>query len=85
MSAREPVLNPVRIKTLRPTQMTLGLREVNEKRKLWRGRGGGVYQPYRSIAKFHPLILASDLSEPFSLGEAATCRYQPTSGKFRSR
>jgi hypothetical protein len=40
MSAREPVLNPVRIKTLRPTQMTLGLREVNEKRKLWRGRGG---------------------------------------------
>jgi hypothetical protein len=40
MSAREPVLNPVRIKTLRPTQMTLGLREVNEKRKEWRERGG---------------------------------------------
>jgi hypothetical protein len=40
MSAREPVLNPVRIKTLRPTQMTLGLREVDEKRRMWRERGG---------------------------------------------
>ena len=40
MSAREPVLNPVRIKSLRPTQMTLGLREVDEKRRIWRERGG---------------------------------------------
>jgi len=40
MSAREPVLNPVRIKSLRPTQMTLGLREVEEKRQSWRERGG---------------------------------------------
>jgi hypothetical protein len=40
MSAREPVLNPVRIKILRPTQMTLGLREVEEKRRMWRERGG---------------------------------------------
>ena len=35
--------------------------------RLWRGRGGRIYQPYRSIAKFHPLILASDLSELFRL------------------
>jgi hypothetical protein len=40
MSAREPLLNPVRIKTLRPTQMSLGLREVDEKRREWRERGG---------------------------------------------
>ncbi len=40
MSAREPLLNPVRIKALRPTQMTLGLREVDEKRRMWRERGG---------------------------------------------
>lgn len=40
MSVREPVLNPVRIKRLRPTQMTVGLREVNEKRREWRERGG---------------------------------------------
>jgi hypothetical protein len=40
MSAREPVLNPVKIKSLKPTQMTVGLREVNEKRRTWRERGG---------------------------------------------
>jgi hypothetical protein len=40
MSAAEPVLNPVRIKSLRPTQMTIGMREVNEKRREWRERGG---------------------------------------------
>jgi hypothetical protein len=36
MSVREPVLNPIPIKTLRPTQMTVGLREVAEKRRQWR-------------------------------------------------
>jgi hypothetical protein len=40
MSAREPVLNPVRIRSLKPTQMTLGIREVAEKRREWRERGG---------------------------------------------
>jgi hypothetical protein len=34
---REPVLNPTPILKLRPTQMTLGMREVEEKRKAWRG------------------------------------------------
>jgi hypothetical protein len=38
MSAREPLLNPIPIKTLRPTQVTVGLREVEEKRKKWRQR-----------------------------------------------
>jgi hypothetical protein len=33
---REPILQPVSILSLRPTQMTVGLREVNEKRKRWR-------------------------------------------------
>lgn len=36
---RDPVLEPVEILSLRPTQMTVGLREVNEKRKRWRGHG----------------------------------------------
>lgn len=35
-SKREPVLKPVAILSLRPTQMTVGLREVKEKRKRWR-------------------------------------------------
>jgi hypothetical protein len=33
---REPVLSPTPILSLRPTQMTLGMREVQEKRKAWR-------------------------------------------------
>ena len=33
---REPVLSPTPILDLRPTQMTLGMREVEEKRKAWR-------------------------------------------------
>jgi len=33
---REPVLTPVAVDDLRPTQITVGMREVLEKRKLWR-------------------------------------------------
>jgi hypothetical protein len=40
MSAREPVLNPLPIKGLRPTQITVGLREVAEKRRQWREHSG---------------------------------------------
>ena len=36
MSFREPILKPVAIEDLRPTQMTVGIREVEEKRKRWR-------------------------------------------------
>src|SRR6516225_12488454 len=35
-SAREPIVQPVPILSLRPTQMTVGMREVKEKRKRWR-------------------------------------------------
>jgi hypothetical protein len=35
---REPVLHPVRIVDLRPTQITVGMREVREKRKRWRSK-----------------------------------------------
>jgi len=33
---REPILKPISIADLRPTQMTVGLREVEEKRRQWR-------------------------------------------------
>ena len=36
MHQREPVLDPVRILDLRPTQMTVGMREVEAKRAHWR-------------------------------------------------
>lgn len=38
MTTREPVLTPVPIADLRPTQMTAGYREVEEKRRAWRER-----------------------------------------------
>jgi hypothetical protein len=37
MSTREPILHPVEIRELRPTQFTVGMREVKEKRRRWRG------------------------------------------------
>jgi len=39
MVKREPVLQPVSIMSLRPTQMTVGMREVKEKQKRWREHG----------------------------------------------
>lgn len=33
---RDPVLRPIPIRTLRPTQLTVGLREVDTKRDAWR-------------------------------------------------
>lgn len=36
-NVREPYVHPVPILSLRPTQMTVGMREVKEKRKRWRG------------------------------------------------
>jgi hypothetical protein len=44
--AREPLLNPVPIAELRPTQMTVGMREVRAKQKEWRERdpnGGAAF------------------------------------------
>jgi hypothetical protein len=35
-NAREPYVKPVPILSLRPTQMTVGMREVKDKRKRWR-------------------------------------------------
>jgi hypothetical protein len=32
-NTREPILQPIPILSLRPTQMTVGMREVKEKRK----------------------------------------------------
>jgi len=39
MSVREPILYAVKIEDLRPTQMTVGFREVEAKRQQWRERG----------------------------------------------
>jgi hypothetical protein len=44
--SREPTVNPVPITNLRPTQMTVGFREVEEKRKAWRERSGKKESAY---------------------------------------
>lgn len=38
VSVREPILHPIAIDALRPTQMTVGMREVEAKRKAWRAQ-----------------------------------------------
>lgn len=46
MTLREPRIKPVAIKDLRPTQITVGFREVSEKRVRWRelaGAKGGKF------------------------------------------
>ncbi len=40
MQLREPVLDPIPILDLRPTQMTVGMREVDAKRAHWRSERG---------------------------------------------
>src|SRR5260370_26730027 len=40
MHVREPVLTTVKIESLRPTQISVGMREVEEKRKRWREHKG---------------------------------------------
>ncbi len=42
MTSREPILNPFAIAELRPTQITVGFREVAEKRRQWRERSAGA-------------------------------------------
>jgi hypothetical protein len=46
MTTREPILHPVSITDLRPTQITVGFREVAEKRREWREKGQGKGSEY---------------------------------------
>ncbi len=39
VTLREPILHPVAIRDLRPTQITVGMREVAAKREAWRDKG----------------------------------------------
>lgn len=54
---REPILKPVPILDLRPTQMTVGMREVNGRRKHWREQGSA--RKRRAFLEKHliPVIL----------------------------
>ena len=55
----QPILHPVAIRDLRPTQMTVGLREVARKREQWRARAerdGGRFLGQHMI----PAVLGPD-------------------------
>ena len=51
MTTREPRIKPVPIADLRPTQMTVGMREVAEKQKMWREK-----EPHGDAFLGHHLI-----------------------------
>ncbi|HML07981.1 MAG TPA: ParB-like protein [Xanthobacteraceae bacterium] len=60
MTVREPVLTPVAVADLRPTQITVGMREVLAKRRRWRETGtkkGGEFLGNHMI----PVILGPKL------------------------
>ena len=46
MQNREPILHSTPVKELFPTQMTLGMREVEVRRKVWRNRKNGDRQAF---------------------------------------
>ena len=46
VTVREPILHPVPIGDLRPTQITVGMREVGEKRERWREYKGKKKSEY---------------------------------------
>lgn len=57
---REPILQPVPILSLRPTQMTVGMREVKEKRKRWRDHKSKRKQAELLGEHMIPVVLGPD-------------------------
>lgn len=57
---REPILQPVPILSLRPTQMTVGMREVKEKRKRWRAHTSKKKQARLLGEHMIPVVLGPD-------------------------
>jgi hypothetical protein len=59
-NTREPSLHPVPILSLRPTQMTVGMREVKEKRKRWREHKSAKKQAELLGKHMIPVVLGPD-------------------------
>jgi hypothetical protein len=57
---REPLLHPVPILSLRPTQMTVGMREVKEKRQRWREHKSKKKQAELLGRHMIPVVLGPD-------------------------
>jgi hypothetical protein len=59
-NTREPILQPIPILSLRPTQMTVGMREVKEKRKRWREHKSKRKQAELLGKHMIPVVLGPD-------------------------
>src|SRR3979411_2373531 len=59
-NTREPILHPVPILSLRPTQITVGMREVKEKRKRWREHKSKEKQAELLGKHMVPVVLGPD-------------------------
>ena len=59
-NTREPLLQPISILSLRPTQMTVGMREVKEKRKRWREHKSKRKQAELLGKHMIPVVLGPD-------------------------
>ena len=59
-NTREPVLQPVPILSLHPTQMTVGMREVKEKRRRWRAHKSKKKQAELLGKHMIPVVLGPD-------------------------
>jgi hypothetical protein len=59
-NTREPSVQPVPILELRPTQMTVGMREVKEKRKRWRAHKSKKKQEELLGKHMIPVVLGPD-------------------------
>src|SRR6201990_1936526 len=59
-NVREPSVQPVSILSLRPTQMTVGMREVKEKRKRWREHKSAKKQAELLGKHTIPVVLGPD-------------------------
>ena len=58
---REPTVHPIPILDLRPTQMTVGMREVKEKRKRWREHTSGKKRAEALGKHMIPVVYGPDL------------------------
>src|SRR5207344_3507786 len=59
-NTRDPILKPIPILSLRPTQMTVGMREVKEKRKRWREHKSAKKQAELLGKHMIPVVLGPD-------------------------
>jgi hypothetical protein len=59
-NTREPILQPIPVLSLRPTQMTVGMREVKEKRKRWREHKSKKKQAELLGKHMIPVVLGPD-------------------------